>query len=87
MTNFAPCPKCRSAGAERVKFTWWGGLLGPKILTHVKCLQCGFAYNGKTGRENTTGIVLYSLVVGIVVLGFALLVFGLAGFLMFFADH
>ena len=79
MTNYAPCPKCRAVGADRMKFTWWGGLLGPKILTHVKCPQCGFGYNGKTGRENTTGIVIYSIVVGIVVFGFVVVLIAAMG--------
>jgi predicted nucleic-acid-binding Zn-ribbon protein len=70
MMQYAPCPKCRSTGAERMSFTWWGGLIGPKILTHVKCPGCGYAYNGKSGKDNTTGIVIYSVIVGLVVLGF-----------------
>ena len=74
MTNYAPCPKCRSAGAEQMKFTWWGGLIGPKILTHVKCPGCGYCYNGKTGHDNTTGIVIYSVIVGAVVLGLVVVV-------------
>jgi uncharacterized protein (DUF983 family) len=53
-----------------MSFTWWGGLIGPRVLTHVKCPGCGHAYNGKTGRDNTTGIIIYSVIVGIVVLGF-----------------
>ncbi|MEZ5308462.1 MAG: hypothetical protein R2684_15060 [Pyrinomonadaceae bacterium] len=42
-------------------FTWWGGLLGPKLLTHVKCPGCGTQYNGKSGKDNTMGIVIYSI--------------------------
>jgi len=42
-----------------VKFTWWGGLLGPKLLTHVKCGSCGHKYNGKSGKDNTAGIAIY----------------------------
>ena len=83
MSEYAPCPKCRSANAMRVKFTWWGGLLGPKILTHVKCPQCGYAYNGKSGKDNTTGIVIYSVIVGIVVLAFVVIVFAAVGIIMF----
>ena len=66
MTSYAPCPKCNQAAAEQLRFTWWGGLLGPKILTHVKCQACGHKYNGKTGKDNTTNIVIYSIVVGLV---------------------
>lgn len=65
-----------------MKFTWWGGIIGPKILTHVKCPGCRYAYNGKTGRDNTTGIVIYSVVVGIVVLGMVVVVLAAAGILM-----
>jgi uncharacterized protein (DUF983 family) len=62
--QFAACPKCNSSAATQLKFTWWGGALGPKLLTHVKCNSCGNKYNGKTGQDNTTKIVVYSLVVG-----------------------
>ena len=67
---FAPCPSCRCPYAKRVGFTWWGGVLGPKMLTHVKCIQCGQAYNGKTGKSNDTAIAIYlvvSLVIGAVI--------------------
>jgi hypothetical protein len=55
------CPKCGDPRSKPVTFTWWGGLIGPKLLSHVKCLTCGTAYNGKTGRYNTTGILIYTL--------------------------
>ena len=53
-----------------MSFTWWGGIIGPRILTHVKCPRCGNGYNGKTGGDKTTKIVLYSGVVGVIVMGF-----------------
>lgn len=65
-----------------MKFTWWGGLIGPKILTHVKCPGCGYAYNGKTGRDNTTGIVIYSVIVGAIVLGLVVVVMAAAGIIL-----
>ena len=64
-----------------MSFTWWGGLIGPRILTHVKCPRCGHAYNGKSGKDNTTGIVIYSCVVAFVVFGFVMSLFVLAGIL------
>ncbi len=71
-TDYQPCPDRGSVGASLLGFTWWGGLLGPKLLTHVKCPNRGTKYNGKTGGSNTTGILLYT---GFgVVLGIALLV-------------
>ena len=73
MNQFAPCPKCRNSNAEQLNFTWWGGVVGPKILKHVKCQSCGAKYNGKSGKANTTAIVIYIAVVG--VLTFALMIF------------
>ena len=67
MKQFAPCPKCSETNAEQMSFTWWGGLIGPKLLNHVKCLNCETTYNGKTGKDNTTNIVIYSVVVGLIV--------------------
>jgi hypothetical protein len=60
--QFAPCPKCGNSTAQQMSFTWWGGLLGPKLLTHVKCQTCSATYNGKTGKDNTTNIIIYSVV-------------------------
>lgn len=60
---FAPCPRCGWRAARAMAFTWWGGLLGPKLLTHVECRSCGKTYNGRTGRSNTLGIVIYQVVV------------------------
>ncbi len=73
---FAPCPSCGCTHAENIKWTIWGGLIGPKMLHHVRCHRCGTAYNGKTGKDNTAAITVF-LVVGIV-LGFVLglLVYG-----------
>ena len=58
----APCYRCGSTYARKIEFTWWGGLLGPRMFNHVKCLQCGQTFNSKTGRSNLKAIVLYQLV-------------------------
>ena len=55
----APCPKCGQYAAQPVGFTWWGGILGPKMLNHVRCGHCGAQYNGRTGGSNDTAIILY----------------------------
>ncbi len=46
----------------RPGYTWWGGAIGPRLLSHVKCQGCGKGYNGKTGASNTMAIVLYQVV-------------------------
>ena len=77
MGEYVACPRCQRPDPEKVKFTWWGGLLGPKMLSHVKCRTCGLAYNGKSGQSNTTGIVIYSIVVFVVFLGIGILIFSI----------
>jgi hypothetical protein len=66
----APCPSCGSVYAKPITFTWWGGLVGPKLFSHVACYQCNTAYNGKTGKSNNTAIAIYvgvGLVVALIV--------------------
>jgi hypothetical protein len=66
MQEYMPCPSCSSPRAKKVGFTWWGGVLGPNMLTHVKCQDCGTAYNGKTGRSNAGAIAMYCIVSGLI---------------------
>lgn len=63
---YVPCPRCRMPSPQPVKFTWWGGVIGPKMLSHVKCQQCGLAYNGKSGKSNAMGISIYSFVAALI---------------------
>ena len=71
--EFAPCPKCGSRSATKPSFTWWGGVLGPKIIPVVKCDGCSHSYNGKTGGSNTAAIAIYMVVVTVLMF----VVFGL----------
>ncbi len=65
---FAGCPSCSHAYATKVGFTLWGGVIGPKLLNHVKCNECGTKYNGKSGNSNFVPIVIYSIVVSLIAL-------------------
>ena len=56
------CPKCDSKTVSKVKYTWWGGVLGPKLLHHTKCEDCRYTFNNKTGKSNTPGIIIYSVI-------------------------
>lgn len=67
MADFAPCPKCGNTNATKIGFTWWGGVLGPKLLNHVKCGSCRTAYNGKSGKSNMGAIITYQVVILVVV--------------------
>jgi hypothetical protein len=62
------CPRCQCPYVSKPGFTWWGGFLGPKIIDHVKCNNCAFAFNPRTGQSITGAIVIYSVVVGVLVL-------------------
>jgi transposase-like protein len=59
MAEFAPCPQCGSVKAEKVSYTIWGGMIGPRLLNHVKCQDCKATFNGKTGKSNTGAITIY----------------------------
>ncbi len=65
-TQYAPCPNCGQTNAKKVAYTWWGGALGPALMTHVKCQSCSEQYNGKTGQSNQNNIIIYFLVVFVV---------------------
>ncbi|MBK7434652.1 MAG: hypothetical protein IPI66_12675 [Chitinophagaceae bacterium] len=56
------CPKCGSLNVEAVKYTWWGGWLGPKMFHHTRCGDCQFRFNRKTRKSNTVPIIIYSLI-------------------------
>ncbi len=71
------CPNCGSRRSSKVSFTWWGGLIGPKVFNLVKCGRCAQQYNEKTGTAIGTGhIVVYSLVVPVVFGGIFFVLFG-----------
>jgi uncharacterized protein (DUF983 family) len=58
-----------------VKFTWWGGVLGPKLLNLTRCTICGAKFNGKTGADATSGIVTYVVVVAVIAFALGFLLF------------
>ncbi len=72
--KYKPCYKCGLQHGEAISYTWWGGILGPKLFTHVRCKNCKTEYNGKTGESNSTAIAIYIgvsvlVVGGLIVLG------------------
>jgi hypothetical protein len=57
-SKFKPCPRCGGRDARRVRWTPWGSFYGPKLFNHVRCPDCGYAYNGRTGRSNLIPILV-----------------------------
>ncbi len=62
------CFKCGSPDFRKLSYTWWGGILGPAIFSHVKCNNCGQSFNSKTGKSNTVPIVIYSVVLTVILI-------------------
>lgn len=60
--GIVPCPECSNKEIIRLKYTWWGGALGPKLFHLVKCPGCDTTYNGKTGRSTRAGIAVYFII-------------------------
>ncbi len=57
--QWVPCPRCGARGAKRVTWTFWGSFYGPALFNHVRCPQCRYAYNGKTGGSNLVIAILF----------------------------
>jgi hypothetical protein len=62
------CPSCGSGEFKAEGFTWWGGVLGPKLLKHVTCRGCGTGFNSSTGKSNNTAIGIYLAVAAVSVI-------------------
>jgi hypothetical protein len=77
--EWADCPECGCPGhAEKVKYTWWGGILAPALFSIVECNKCGSRYNGKSGKNYTVGMILYLAFFTLVIGG----LFFLAGYIL-----
>jgi hypothetical protein len=63
------CPKCgQNVEPRALGFTWWGGAIGPRLLSHVECPKCSARFNGKTGQSNEQAIRLYLAIVTVIAL-------------------
>lgn len=80
-TGHRPCPRCGARGARRVVFTFWGSFYGPALFHHVRCPECQYAYNGKTGRSNLVPAIVFVTIPALLILaiigGLILLIVGL----------
>ena len=68
-SQYKPCPRCGCSETKKIKYTLWGGHLGPKLTHRVRCQNCGKDYNGKTGRSIAKTIAIYTMaIISIVVI-------------------
>lgn len=69
-----------------MKFNWWDGVLGLKLLTHVKCPNRNAKYNGKTGKDNTANIVIYAVAAAVLAFVLMFAVFFAVGFFVYLSN-
>lgn len=81
--RWKPCPRCQCPHAQRVIWTFWGSFYGPAMFSHVRCDDCGYAYNGKTGRSNATVATIFVIIPLVLIL----LIFGGCGFGLFMLNR
>lgn len=62
MSDGGKCPFCQHDERTPVRFTPWGGVIGPMLLNLVKCAGCGKQFNGKSGQRVDRAIRVYTLV-------------------------
>ncbi len=73
--GYLACPKCRCTDVEKVRWTPWGSFFGPALFNHVRCTECGYAYNGKTGGSNLIPAIFFVVI--------PLILIGLIGWFIF----
>jgi predicted RNA-binding Zn-ribbon protein involved in translation (DUF1610 family) len=72
-SKYKPCPRCGETDAKRVLWTPWGSFYGPALFSHVRCQECRYAYNGRSGRSNLIPAIIFvtiPLVLILAILGF-----------------
>jgi len=62
LSAYEPCPFCQHDTAQPVRFTHWGGVVGPRLLSLVKCKSCGKQFNGRSGGQVDKAIKVYTWV-------------------------
>jgi hypothetical protein len=60
-----PCPGCGGGPIAAPSFTWWGGLVGHKLLNVEQCMSCRRWWVKGTVQPGGTRVIVY-LVAGIV---------------------
>lgn len=76
--SWKPCPKCEAPEPKRVLWTPWGSFYGPAMFNHVRCQECGYAYNGKTGGSNLVPAIIMVAIPLVLILG----IVGFVGYLV-----
>jgi hypothetical protein len=57
------CPKCGGKDVVRIRWTPWGGFLGPLLFRLVRCLDCGSRHAARTKASERQVIGSYLRIV------------------------
>jgi transcription elongation factor Elf1 len=72
--NVTNCPRCGCPYIDEVRYTWWGGVLGPSMMSLMNCRNCKLKFNAKTMRDASTAITVYAVIACVVPLIIALII-------------
>lgn len=63
-----PCVRCPTGEAARLRWSWWGGWIGPRLLGYVHCQECGTIWSTRPGSwRGPAAVFLLRLAVAAVV--------------------
>jgi len=77
--GFVPCPRCGAEDPKKVKWTAWGSFYGPAMFHHVRCRDCGYKYNGRSGRSNLLPAIIFLAIPILLIAG----ILGVLGFILY----
>jgi hypothetical protein len=61
-SRFEPCPRCEASDPKKVKMTWWGSFYGAALFHVVRCRECGYSYNGRSGGSLTIPTIFFTVI-------------------------
>jgi len=70
LRDAVPCPRCGQVAGKRLRYTWWGGAVGPAMMSLTQCQACGYQFNAKTGQSTKKAVIAYNVIalaIGIVI--------------------
>ena len=73
--NGETCPQCGEAAGKRVRYTWWGGAIGPALMSLTRCQACGYQFNSNTGKSTKRAILIYNVVAAVTCIVFVIVTY------------
>jgi phage FluMu protein Com len=61
-SRYVPCPNCDAPNPKKIKMTWWGSFYGAALFHVVRCRECGYSYNGRSGGSLVIPMVFFTVI-------------------------